>query len=59
MISIYEICKSYAKSFAQIESDCTFREGVSSLMASRIDTETSFFLARIVFYLFLYYYTFA
>ena len=23
------------------------------------DTETSFFLARIVFYLFLYYYTFA
>ena len=35
MISIYEICKSYAKSFARIESDCTFREGVSSLMASR------------------------
>ena len=28
IISIYEICKSYAKSFA-------FREGVSSLMASR------------------------
>ena len=35
MISIYEICKSYAKRFARIESDSTFGEGVSSLMASR------------------------
>ena len=34
MICIYVICLSHAKSFARIESNWTFREGVSSLISN-------------------------